>query len=168
MTLDMDSGELQTSIIVSFVVTLSTSLVPPIVKHIRSLRRDNNVFKVSDTNGAKTCLEHHRQCSSAHSILMNVINFFVGGLLFGLLVMRIMPTTYAQFGAVYKTNTTIPVATEPSVVTEDNVIILSDNTNNINHQSEPTPKKSLPYVEMMIAGFFFIVYFVDQVLQVII
>ena len=28
------------------------------------------------------------------------------------------------------------------------------------------PKRSLPYVEMMLAGFFFVVYFVDQVLQV--
>ena len=78
-----------------------------------------------------------------------------------------MPTTYAQFGVVYKTNATAVPTTQPSVVTEDNVIILRDNSDaKSDPQSDTMPKRSLPYVEMMLAGFFFVVYFVDQVLQV--
>ena len=162
--MDVDVNEVQTSIIIAFFVTLITSLIPPFVKRVWSRRRDNNVFKVSDSNGSKTCMRHRRECTSLESHLLQIVNFLCGGLLFGLLVLRLLPLTYRQFDSIYNITNNFNNTKSP-VITEDNVILLHDNFEQ--HSDHNISKKTLPYVELIISGFFFLVYFIEQLIQVI-
>ena len=159
--MDIEANEIQSSVIIVFLVTLITSLIPPLVKGLLSRRRDSNVFKVSDgTTGSKTCMRHRKECASIENHLVQIVNFMCGGLLFGLLVLRLMPLTYRQFDAIYGLSSN--TSAKSPVVTEEDVILLKDSAD----YSDAPPKKNLPYVELMISGFFFVIYFIEQLIQV--
>jgi hypothetical protein len=146
--MDLDfSG--QTSVAVVFFATLAVAVIPPFVRQLWSKRRDNNVFTVSNNNTSKTCLRHRKECLSSESLILQICNFFSGGLLFGFLVLRLMPQLYHKFNHVhYHLNNS---SVDESLVIEYN---------------DYKFKKTLPYVELMFSGFFFAVYFLEQIIQV--
>lgn len=143
LTMNLDPSK-QASLLVIFFGTFSVGIIPPALRRLWAQRRDNNVFNVSESNVKKTCIRHQKHCISTESLVLQVANFFTGGILFAFLVMRLIPRGYRQF---------------------DHVIGLFNKSSHEDNDSSHYHQK-FPYVELTISGFFFIVYFLEQLLQV--